>query len=300
MGRLVADSFDIKGNTINVEQKQHLTNPLGSAIPRNIINTSFAPQNDKQNLSWSSVSSIYGRRLSNCSKFSNWSKYSFASGSSIFLDLCGEEDCTDVLFDESSKDYKLSIENSSEVAFEDEKEDYYRLRVVNEENITDDNKDNEGESENDIEEDSEEEDNDHDDSEDSYHDIESLYDGAYESYLHTGGKSPIIYRCHLCYSDICHSSQIISKDFWGNNGRAYFVKKVINVKEDGYKLEKTMRTGDYTITSILCAQCNFVIGWKYLSSVESSERYKINKYVIEEKLLKVYNVSLPKSSLIHQ
>jgi hypothetical protein len=103
-------------------------------------------------------------------------------------------------------------------------------------------------------------------------------------------ERPIIYRCKSCYSDICHSSLIISKDFWGNKGEAYFVKDVLNVKEDNKEIMKNMRTGQYGVKSISCIQCDNVIGWKYITSVEYVERYKVNKYVIEKNLLKTYQV----------
>ena len=108
-----------------------------------------------------------------------------------------------------------------------------------------------------------------------------------------GGKNnskACIYRCASCYSDICHSSLIISKDFWGNKGEAYFVKSVLNIKEDDHEVQKNMRTGRYGIKSIMCIQCDCCIGWKYVSSAEPTERYKVNKYVIEKNLLKTYKV----------
>lgn len=106
------------------------------------------------------------------------------------------------------------------------------------------------------------------------------------------GKSPVsIYRCETCYSDICISTLIISKDFWGNFGEAYFVRGVLNVREDSKEVIKNMRTGKYGVKSLYCIQCNKVLGWKYVTSLEPTERYKVDKCVIEKNVLKTYNVS---------
>ncbi|OUT20081.1 hypothetical protein CAS74_004819 [Pichia kudriavzevii] len=107
--------------------------------------------------------------------------------------------------------------------------------------------------------------------------------------LHNG-PVPIIYRCKTCYTDICHSSLIISKDFWGNKGNAYFVKNVLNVRESKCETMKNMRTGRYGVKSITCVQCDSEMGWKYITSVDPDERYKVGKYVVERNMMDVYKV----------
>lgn len=114
--------------------------------------------------------------------------------------------------------------------------------------------------------------------------------GVHRSSSMRSHERPIIYRCKSCYCDICISSLIISKDFWGNKGEAYFVKNVLNVREDAKEVMKHMRTGQYGVKAIYCVQCDTVIGWKYITSIEPVEKYKVGKYVIEKNLLKTYKV----------
>lgn len=93
-----------------------------------------------------------------------------------------------------------------------------------------------------------------------------------------------IYRCPDCQTDICHSSSVISTDFWGSHGKAYLVSSVLNVHLDSMDTRQ-MRTGNYGVKTIHCIQCNRNLGWKYCVSESSREHYKIGKYVIEKNIM---------------
>ncbi|ONH71587.1 Protein yippee-like MOH1 [Pichia kudriavzevii] len=79
-------------------------------------------------------------------------------------------------------------------------------------------------------------------------------------------------------------------NFWGNKGNAYFVKNVLNVRESKCETMKNMRTGRYGVKSITCVQCDSEMGWKYITSVDPDERYKVGKYVVERNMMDVYKV----------
>jgi len=60
----------------------------------------------------------------------------------------------------------------------------------------------------------------------------------------------------------------------------------MNVKI-GYKVDKKLITGHFTIADIYCAKCGEVLGWKYIRAHEPTQAYKEGKYVIERtKLVK--------------
>ncbi|KAL8913907.1 MAG: hypothetical protein Q9172_007195 [Xanthocarpia lactea] len=134
-----------------------------------------------------------------------------------------------------------------------------------------------------------------------------------ERYL-TGQTSRL--RCARCAADLCPTSQIISKGFTGRHGRAYLVsaspvviddddaavsndypskrnankkkkKKTTTVSLPNTHTHKAMPrqlvTGAHTVSDISCAFCGSVIGWKYDSAEEETQRYKVGKYILETK-----------------
>ncbi|POM75525.1 Putative yippee-like protein, partial [Phytophthora palmivora] len=42
-----------------------------------------------------------------------------------------------------------------------------------------------------------------------------------------------------------------------------------------------LMTGMHTIADVLCSQCDFVLGWKYIKAMESSQKYKEGKFIME-------------------
>ncbi|CCC68054.1 hypothetical protein NCAS_0A14960 [Naumovozyma castellii] len=93
-------------------------------------------------------------------------------------------------------------------------------------------------------------------------------------------KGYITYGCRLCRTHLSSSTQIISRDYKGKLGNAYLMENLLNIVE-GKQQEKVMVTGKYTICEIHCHLCKKVIGWKYLKSNASSQKFKVGKYIME-------------------
>ncbi|KAL8953511.1 MAG: hypothetical protein Q9222_000658 [Ikaeria aurantiellina] len=109
-------------------------------------------------------------------------------------------------------------------------------------------------------------------------------------------------RCARCAADLCPTSQIISKGFTGRHGRAYLVsaspvadvalhdprwrqaKKVSLPNTYTHKaMPRQLVTGAHTVSDVSCAFCGSIIGWKYDSAEEETQRYKVGKYILETK-----------------
>ena len=106
-------------------------------------------------------------------------------------------------------------------------------------------------------------------------------------------------RCGRCATDLCLSTQIISKGFTGRHGRAYLVSpslisrdasSVFTDQTPETRLANThvhkpvprqLVTGAHTVCDVSCAFCGSVIGWKYEGAEEESQKYKIGKYILE-------------------
>ncbi|KAL8795599.1 MAG: hypothetical protein Q9182_007516 [Xanthomendoza sp. 2 TL-2023] len=116
-------------------------------------------------------------------------------------------------------------------------------------------------------------------------------------------------RCARCAVDLCPTSQIISKGFTGRHGRAYLVSATSvteTISHDYYQPRNAKRvslpntrthkamprqlvTGAHTVSDVSCAFCGSVIGWKYESAEEETQRYKVGKFILETK--KVFSSS---------
>ena len=110
-------------------------------------------------------------------------------------------------------------------------------------------------------------------------------------------------RCARCATDLCLTTQIISKGFTGRHGRAYLVSPVPIGSHPGDTATKQrssylpnlpnthvhkavprqLVTGAHTVSDVSCAFCGSVIGWKYDSAEEEAQRYKVGKYILETK-----------------
>ncbi|KAH3660085.1 hypothetical protein OGAPHI_007290 [Ogataea philodendri] len=99
-----------------------------------------------------------------------------------------------------------------------------------------------------------------------------------------------ILRCKQCHNHICLTSLIISDNFTGSLGAAFFVSKVLNVKLSKTRDFKRMKTGRYEVKGISCKQCDSTLGWKYLYSEEDKEKYKEGRFVVERKLLEEVDI----------
>ncbi|KAL4917438.1 yippee zinc-binding/DNA-binding /Mis18, centromere assembly-domain-containing protein [Aspergillus aurantiobrunneus] len=105
-------------------------------------------------------------------------------------------------------------------------------------------------------------------------------------------------RCSTCAVHLCLTNQIISKGFTGRHGRAYLVSADPTVNAPSYPGEslpntllqnpvsRQLVTGVHTVSDIDCAFCGSVLGWKYVSAEEESQRYKVGKFILETKKVK--------------
>lgn len=115
------------------------------------------------------------------------------------------------------------------------------------------------------------------------------------SYL-SGHSSRI--RCSRCATDLCFTNQIISKGFTGRHGRAYLVSPESSTSpplclsnantvaslpntHTHKAVPRQLVTGAHTVSDVSCAFCGCVLGWKYISAEEESQRYKVGKYILE-------------------
>lgn len=107
-------------------------------------------------------------------------------------------------------------------------------------------------------------------------------------------------QCSHCATDICLTSQIISKGFTGRHGRAYLVSAepiacAVSVNATSSPTDslpntiiqkpvsRQLVTGAHTVSDINCAFCGNVLGWKYVAAEEDSQRYKVGKFILESK-----------------
>ncbi|KAK5016382.1 hypothetical protein LTR39_002112 [Cryomyces antarcticus] len=106
-------------------------------------------------------------------------------------------------------------------------------------------------------------------------------------------------RCSRCLTDLALASQIISKGFTGRHGRAYLVSASSTASTSHTAaaphrgppnlpnthvhkaVPRQLVTGAHTVSDISCAQCGAVLGWKYVSAEEESQRYKVGKFILE-------------------
>ncbi|KAK8151425.1 yippee family protein [Phyllosticta citrichinensis] len=114
-------------------------------------------------------------------------------------------------------------------------------------------------------------------------------------------------RCTRCLTDLCLTSQIISKGFTGRHGRAYLVappnpypyagsgastsNSDSSLRGDNNlpnththkPVPRQLVTGAHTVSDISCALCGAVLGWKYVAAEEESQKYKVGKFILETK-----------------
>lgn len=116
-------------------------------------------------------------------------------------------------------------------------------------------------------------------------------------------------RCSTCATQICLTTQIVSKGFTGRHGRAYLVST--ESTESPYQEEslpntllqtpvsRQLVTGNHTVSDMDCVFCGSVLGWKYVSAEQESQRYgqpalanteltascryKVGKFILETK-----------------
>uniref|UniRef100_A0ACD6A6L5 Uncharacterized protein n=1 Tax=Avena sativa TaxID=4498 RepID=A0ACD6A6L5_AVESA len=95
--------------------------------------------------------------------------------------------------------------------------------------------------------------------------------------MHLEGNA---YSCKFCRTHLGLAADIISKSFHSKHGKAYLFNRVVNVTS-GVKEDRLMMTGMHTVSDIFCVGCGSIVGWKYESAHEKSQRYKEGKFILE-------------------
>ena len=107
-------------------------------------------------------------------------------------------------------------------------------------------------------------------------------------------------QCARCATDLCSTSQIISKGFTGRHGRAYLISPTSSLSTFAYSpkvaksfslpnthvhksVSRQLVTGAHTVSDVSCAFCGSILGWKYDGAEEESQRYKVGKFILETK-----------------
>ncbi|GMI65870.1 hypothetical protein like AT2G40110 [Hibiscus trionum] len=89
-----------------------------------------------------------------------------------------------------------------------------------------------------------------------------------------------VYSCKHCFTHMALLDDIISKSFHCGHGKAYLFDKVVNITV-GEKEERMMMTGMHTVVDIFCVGCGSIVGWKYESAHEKTQKYKEGKFILE-------------------
>ncbi|CAI9091692.1 OLC1v1026781C1 [Oldenlandia corymbosa var. corymbosa] len=89
-----------------------------------------------------------------------------------------------------------------------------------------------------------------------------------------------IYSCKHCGTHLALCEDVVSKSFHCRHGKAYLFNKVANVTT-GETEERMMMTGLHTVADIFCVKCGSIVGWKYETAHEKSQKYKEGKSVLE-------------------
>ncbi|TDH72228.1 hypothetical protein CCR75_009512 [Bremia lactucae] len=92
------------------------------------------------------------------------------------------------------------------------------------------------------------------------------------------------FRCAGCGNVVANRDDVISKMFFGRTGKAFLMNHMYNVSI-GPAHKRDLMTGLHTIADIMCCQCDFGLGWKYLKAMETSQKYKEGKFIIEHALI---------------
>lgn len=122
-----------------------------------------------------------------------------------------------------------------------------------------------------------------------------------DKFLH-GHTSHI--HCAKCATDLCLTSQIISKGFTGRHGRAYLIQGHPSSKYASTKrtsglhgalpntflskaVARSLVTGQHMVSDLSCSICGSILGWKYVEASEESQKYKVGKFILETKKTRV-------------
>ncbi|KAG5561708.1 hypothetical protein RHGRI_004677 [Rhododendron griersonianum] len=88
------------------------------------------------------------------------------------------------------------------------------------------------------------------------------------------------YRCRYCHSPLALADDVVSRSFNCSRGRAYLFNNAVNVSV-GPTEERTMISGLHTVSDVFCCCCGQILGWKYVTAYDKTQKYKEGKFVLE-------------------
>ncbi|WWC73298.1 uncharacterized protein I206_107265 [Kwoniella pini CBS 10737] len=99
--------------------------------------------------------------------------------------------------------------------------------------------------------------------------------------LHYLPSNQPVFSCKNCSCVIALQDELCSKGFTGSSGTAFLMNSTINTNL-GEKEERKLITGTHTCADLLCASCGTSLGWKYLKTPTAEQKYKENRYILEQ------------------
>lgn len=88
------------------------------------------------------------------------------------------------------------------------------------------------------------------------------------------------YRCKFCKTNLALLDDLVSRAFHSRRGKAYLFNNTVNITVGPHE-ERMMLSGMHTVADIYCCCCGQILGWKYETAHEKSQKYKEGKYVLE-------------------
>ncbi|KAI5333172.1 PREDICTED: yippee [Prunus dulcis] len=88
------------------------------------------------------------------------------------------------------------------------------------------------------------------------------------------------YKCKFCKTHLALVSDCVSRSFHCRRGKAYLFNNAVNTTIGALE-ERLMLSGLHTVADIFCCCCGQIVGWKYESAHEKSQKYKEGKFVLE-------------------
>lgn len=103
----------------------------------------------------------------------------------------------------------------------------------------------------------------------------------------------LVYVCQNCHNQIARMDSVISSHFRGRLGTGLFMEDaLVNVlEEEDDPEERQMLTGLHVVHNCRCIDCGQLLGWRYISTKETGQEYKLGKYVLEQSLLSIQEVT---------
>jgi ribosomal protein S26 len=89
-------------------------------------------------------------------------------------------------------------------------------------------------------------------------------------------------RCSKCGAELCLVSAEPTASAVSMSGSASQAESLPNTVMQR-PVPRQYVTGLHTVCDISCAFCGNVLGWKYVSAEEESQRYKVGKFILETK-----------------